>query len=61
MTRKKIHPMLKRNPINVKLSQWIIEKLRACDGSQGVEIEKALLKKNKWKAPKVDGADEQNG
>lgn len=53
--------MLKRNPINVKLSQWIIEKLRACDGSQGVEIEKALLKKNKWKAPKVDGADEQNG
>jgi hypothetical protein len=50
--RPKADPLLKKNPICLKLPQWLIDKLNQQTESKAIQIEKALCKFYNWRKPK---------
>jgi len=52
--RKPADPMLKKNPISIKLPQWLIEWLDAQPASRAVTIEQALCKSFEINPPKSE-------
>ena len=52
--RKPAHPLLKKEMVSIKLSHWIIEKLRGGDKSQAVLIETALKQQYGWVQPDIN-------
>jgi hypothetical protein len=52
MGRPKASPELKKNPICLKLPQWLIDKLNQQTESKAIQIEKALCKFYNWRKPK---------
>jgi len=49
--RPEVSPALKKNPIGLKLPQWLIDKMAAQPESSAVQIEKALCAYYGWERP----------
>ena len=52
--RKPAPPLLKKEPISLKLPLWLIEWMDEQEKSRAILIEEALCKKHKLKPPKVE-------
>lgn len=52
--RPPVPPMLKKEPISVKLPKWLLEWMDAQPASRAVLIEEAICKRHKIKPP-ADG------
>ena len=49
--RPEASPLLKKNPISLKLPQWLIDKMNDQEENKAIQIEKALCALNDWKPP----------
>lgn len=54
MTRKKKHPLLIKNKHGGRLSQWVLDELRAMDKPKDRLIQAAVIKQYKMKPPKIE-------
>jgi hypothetical protein len=52
--RKPAHPLLKKEPMPLKLPRWLINKLNEEPESRAVLIEEALKQVHGWKKPEVN-------